>query len=317
LVWISGPNGAGKTSILEALYLLDRGRTFRGRLGGPVTTRGEGATTIRGRVVDDHGRRHERRWSSERSSDGQRTAQLTRLVGTATFNLVEGEPWLRRRFFDWSLFHVEQDARSVWADLDRLQRQRNAWLRAGGKGSPVWDTPYAQRLEAVWERRVRFMGRVAEVFRMRTAELFPGGRLDLRWQRQVDAGAAAAVLSQQLSADLARGFTFLSSSRGDVVFLKDGVAWRGSRGENKLAGMLLQLALQEVLRSTVGRRPTVLLDDPYAEVSAASLGPVLGAWLDLADQVIVTGLDDARTSDLGLAPAAWFHVERGQICDAA
>jgi DNA replication and repair protein RecF len=234
-------------------------------------------------------------------------------LGTATFNIVEGDPVLRRRFLDWSLFHVEHDAPELWGNLDRLQRQRNAWLRSGGKGTAVWDDPYAQHLEAVWERRTRFLARVGEAFRKRSSELLQTGMLDVMWRRHAGAGSAHDTLREQLAADLARGYTFLSSARGDVTFVRKGSEWRGSRGENKLAGMVLQLAVQEVVGATLGQRPTVLIDDPYAEVSATSLGPVLSAWVRSADQVIVTGLDDARTSDLNLRPAAWFHVEHGRL----
>lgn len=313
LVWISGPNGAGKTTFLEAVYLLDRGRTFRGRRGGPLTTQGARATSIQGWVRDDRDRRQERKWSSEGSSAERRSPELTRFVGTATFNLVEGDPGLRRRFFDWSLFHVERDTAALWGNLYRIQRQRNAWLRAGGKGMAVWDGPYAQHLEAVWERRMRFLGHVGECFRRLSAELLPMGMLDVTWRRQGGVGTVRDTLRDQFTADVARGFTFLSSSRGDVALLRNGSEWRGSRGENKLAGIVLQLAMQEVLGSRVGQRPTVLVDDPYAEVSASALGPVMSAWVASADQVVVTGLDDARTSELGLRPAAWFHVEHGQL----
>jgi DNA replication and repair protein RecF len=313
LVWVSGANGAGKTTLLEAMYLLDRGRTFRGRRGGSVTTWGAEATHIQGWVMDERGRRQERRWHTKGADVDRGTVDLTRFVGASTYSIVEGDPGLRRRLFDWSLFHVEQDARGMWTKLDRLQRQRNAWLRSGGRGLAVWDGPYAAELEGVWERRFRFVSVVNEVFRTLTSELFPEGPLEVAWRRQGQVGSSEALLAAHLDTDRARGFTFLSSSRGDVVMLKDGREWRGSRGENKLAGILLQLALQRVLASRTGIRPAVLLDDPYAEVTASSLEPVLAAWAAIADQVIVTGLSDAPAANLSIQPAAWFHVERGEL----
>ena len=148
LVWVSGGNGAGKTTLLEAVYLLDRGRTFRGRRSGPVTTRGEGRTAVTGGIRDGE-RIRQYRWSSETGkSDGPGTAGC-RFVGASSFSIVDGDPALRRRFLDWSLFHVEPEARGHWAVLQRLQRQRNAWLAAGGIGRAVWDAPYADALAQV------------------------------------------------------------------------------------------------------------------------------------------------------------------------
>ncbi|MGD8956899.1 MAG: AAA family ATPase, partial [Chromatiaceae bacterium] len=46
LNFIQGPNGAGKTSILEAIYLAGRGRTFRHSDAGPLIRRGAEAASV-------------------------------------------------------------------------------------------------------------------------------------------------------------------------------------------------------------------------------------------------------------------------------
>lgn len=312
-MWVRGPNGAGKTTLLEALYLMDRGRTFRGRRGGPLTTRGERGTAIAGKVVLDRDRWQSLSWMS--SGHGARPGgpQLTRFVGVSSFSIVEGDPELRRQFFDWSLFHVEHDVRELWAKLGRLQRQRNAWLRSGARGVPVWDEPYANHLEELWSRRSRFLDRLDTTFRTLTAELVPTGPLGLRWDWTGRGESLTALLRAQLPSDSMRGFTFLSPSRGDVSFLRNGAPWRGSRGENKLAGIVLQMAAQEVMVSATGNRPVVLLDDPYSEVSSRLIPPLLEAWSRAADQVVITSLDDVASLDFAGSPAATFHVEQGAL----
>src|SRR3954465_12775518 len=49
---IAGENGAGKTSILEAIFLLGRGRSFRTRLAERLISHGRGALTVFGRTHD-------------------------------------------------------------------------------------------------------------------------------------------------------------------------------------------------------------------------------------------------------------------------
>src|SRR5262245_16231972 len=50
---ISGENGAGKTSILEAIFLLGRGRSFRTRTSERLIRHGQAALTVFGRSHDE------------------------------------------------------------------------------------------------------------------------------------------------------------------------------------------------------------------------------------------------------------------------
>ena len=47
---ISGPNASGKTSLLESIYLLARGRSFRSRLLGPLLPPGADRFVVFGEV---------------------------------------------------------------------------------------------------------------------------------------------------------------------------------------------------------------------------------------------------------------------------
>lgn len=51
-ILLTGANGAGKTTLLEAVYLLARGRSFRGRKAGSLTSDGERRTLVEGRFCE-------------------------------------------------------------------------------------------------------------------------------------------------------------------------------------------------------------------------------------------------------------------------
>jgi recombinational DNA repair ATPase RecF len=105
----------------------------------------------------------------------------------------------------------------------------------------------------------------------------------------------------------------LSSSRGDVQFLIGNSQWRGSRGENKLVGILLQLSVQQMALAGQASSPVVLLDDPYAELSGRHIEPLLEAWMQVSEQVFVTSLDDVPGAELRRRHPATFHVEQGAL----
>ena len=53
--FIVGPNASGKTSLLEAIYLLGRGRSFRTSQAGQMVRFGSSALTVAGRVLTPEG----------------------------------------------------------------------------------------------------------------------------------------------------------------------------------------------------------------------------------------------------------------------
>jgi DNA replication and repair protein RecF len=309
LVWVSGGNGAGKTTTLEAIYLLDRGRTFRGRRAGPLTTRGEASTILNG-VARAGDRRWPLQWTDAGGERDHSRPLLSRFVGAETFSLVESEPGLRRRFVDWAMFHVEPGAREQHRATHRLVEQRNAWLRGGAGGIPVWDGPYAAHLAKLSASRCEFVAALNQYFARLVGQYLPNVGLQLAWRGPGDEGELRAALAAQHAGDLQRGYTLLSPGRGDLLFQQGDRRWYGSRGENKLVGTLLQLAAQQLGAERTGFRSVAMLDDPYAEVAEDRLEPIIRAWLDAADQVLVASL---RPPTGGLAPAALFHVEQGMI----
>ena len=73
----------------------------------------------------------------------------------------------------------------------------------------------------------------------------------------------------------------------------------------------MTLAQLQWLKTEHGLRPTLLLDDPAAELDVDRLGRFIAEVKDLGTQLIVTSLD-AEATPLGL-PEATFHVEQGRV----
>jgi len=139
--YIYGPNGAGKTSILEAIYLLGRGRSFRTRQIRRLVRYGRSGLAVFGEVGD--GPRLRRigvafnQGRLEKKIDGSAAAGTAALVeilpvhaiDPSSHELIQGGPSERRRFLDWGVFHVEHGYLDTWRRYRRLLGQRNAALK--------------------------------------------------------------------------------------------------------------------------------------------------------------------------------------------
>ena len=319
VVWLVGPNGSGKTTLLEAVYLLSRGASFRGRRFGPLTTRGAPSTRLDSWIVRGE-QTFKQSWycGSGRATEFSGGKFSTRLIGSSMHALLEGEPALRRRFIDWNVFHVEPGYVQLRMQFRRISHQRNAWLRNGGNGPPVWDADYAGMLVRIADIRSRVFERIRREF-LELAEGFSAApAVDPCWHSGLAAGQdALAVLAKQRDGDIARGHTFLSPARADFTLTQRGARWVGSRGQNKFLGMLLQLSADRMVRKTGGEPAVWLVDDPGAELDPMTLDAILPLIFQAGEQTLVTGVVGPTEAVVMAWRPNMFHVERGEVLGPA
>jgi DNA replication and repair protein RecF len=84
-----------------------------------------------------------------------------------------------------------------------------------------------------------------------------------------------------------------------------------SRGQQKILGAAMALSMARCVAALAGRTPTLLLDDPAAELDPAHTRRLLSAVALLGGQLVVTALRPEDTA-LGL-PDTVFHVEHGGV----
>jgi DNA replication and repair protein RecF len=322
-----GQNASGKTSLLEAMFFLGRGRSFRSRKLERMIRNGQSEFLLVGRVQEENrvvvlGVRGTRAGTEIRvggaPADG--AADLAshfppQIIDPEIHKLLEEGPSRRRRFLDWGVFHVEHSFMPTWQRYHRALRQRNAGFRQGAAAelATVWDAELAQAGEALSEQRARYVERLAPRLNEIGHRLL-GTDVALAYHR---GWAAEEPLLESLRRGLERdqryGVTHAGPHRADVAVRVDGHAARErvSRGQQKLLASALTLA-QLVLQDEVNPgRSALLLDDPAAELDGANLERLLAVVRELPVQLFVTSLR-ADLPELG-APGRMFHVEHGQV----
>jgi DNA replication and repair protein RecF len=301
LVW--GSNGCGKTTLLEAIYLLARGRSFRGRRGGDLTTVGLEETRIGG-TVDDGGLFVE--WAFVRGGpqhgrwvDGVRALEwghgrkglAVRLVGENAAQLLDGDPSVRRRFLDWHLFHVEQGYGRALARYRIALEQRNAWLRQGARGRAIWDDELIAAGELLDRLRARGFQALARAFSdlgsafeplMGVVPVYLPG-----WRRN---GSLAEALRAHFAADKSLRFTRVGPQRADFALVRAGSQVTLSRGQTKLAVCLLQLACDATELATSALRAIWLLDDIASDLDEPTAEQLISMFLPEGRQAIFTSI---------------------------
>ncbi|MGH8317169.1 MAG: DNA replication/repair protein RecF [Steroidobacteraceae bacterium] len=328
LIW--GSNGSGKTSFLEAMFLLGRGRSFRTRSSERLVRHGQDRLLVFGRI--DTGRDEEsglthgtgvevhRREGTQARVDAtpvDALAELSRVfpvqvIDPGVHKLIEEGGRRRRRWLDWAVFHVKPQFGDWWVRYGRAVRQRNAALRTRGEATRPWDIEVATLGEKISEARRTVVEQMRPYWREVTVGLgCPPGELQYfrGWAGQ---GSLTEALEASRSRDEAGGLTHVGPHRADVLIRSGGKLAREvlSRGQQKLMAVALTLAQLRLLREVSGTTPTLLLDDPAAELDSEHLVHFVGQIARLGCQLVITSLVP-ETPAFG-APDRVFHVEQGR-----
>jgi DNA replication and repair protein RecF len=322
VVW--GPNGSGKTSLLEAAYLLGRGRSFRTRNSRKLVRHGRPRLIVFGRTDRPipHALGIEVTDTTRGRLDGawvESLAELARVWPVQALHpdihrLIQEGSGYRRRWLDWAVFHVEHGFAGQWARYQRALKQRNAALRNQGLASArIWDRELAEAGEAITRGRRATVERIVPHWQSAVGALL-GQPLDMYyqagWRQDV---SLAEALDESVDADARRQTTTVGAHRADVALRIDRRAARDvlSRGQQKLAATAMVLAQIEMLIADMDLHPGILVDDPAAELDPERLGYLIQRVRGLGCQLIVSALT-AESTPFGAADRV-FHVEQGRV----
>ncbi|MHB8570068.1 MAG: DNA replication/repair protein RecF [Metallibacterium sp.] len=325
---LQGANGSGKTSVLEALFLLSHGRSFRPGGSQALIRRGQVECTVYAEL-DEGGQTH--RLGLARGAHGWRAridaqpiARLSNLLAhcaaiciePGSHGLIAGPAEFRRRFLDWGVFHVEPAFLEAWQNYRRCLQQRNSLLRRNGDNAQlaVWEQGMDSAAVRLDEQRRAYLGRLRIRLLKHLARWLPElGVPTLRYQRGWAAETALVeVLVAHRIRDREQGHTQQGPHRADWLLGFEQAPERHqlSRGQTKLAALACLLAQFEVFRELRGTTPLLLLDDLAAELDTAHLEQVVSYLQNSGAQTWITDTDFPSHWQPGMRV---FHVERGAL----
>ncbi len=308
---IYGPNAYGKTNLLEAIFLMSVGDSFRAKKTEEMVRFGEELGRVSGEVSDEKGeltrvevivnggvvmgkRVNKRKYIVDGVS--KRRKDLVGLLPLVLFRpedveLVSGSPDVRRKFMDKVLLQTDKSYDHSLTTYEQALKRRNKLLDAIREGAVTrysltfWDGLMIKHGAIIQEKRREFVNYINDLFSR--SELFNKLNLDY------DASPISeARLEQYRDAETALGYTLVGPHKDDLV-IKEGtrsLSVYGSRGEQRMAVLACKMGEIYFLEERTKRRAVLLLDDIFSELDEEHKQEVLRVMV--GRQVIVTTADE-------------------------
>ena len=332
-----GDNASGKSSVLEALSVLSRGRSFRTPRIAELISRGETELTVAATVENGlSGARYPLGISKSvadtririNHADVPQQAELSShvpltLIHPSSVELVTGSPTARRAFLDWIAFYRFADFNTAWRQYQRVLKQRNTCLRdpRQRQALPQWTQQLISLQPILYRYRVNALNALLEALRHAHELLASSGTPQLHLSSGFPQGIAVedetalhAFFREKAEQELKQGFSLYGAHRADLHILLDGIpAVRiASRGQLKVLAVSLLLAQSHAVAESGTKRGIIAIDDLAAELDEQNQQALYNTLHTTQQQLLITGTHHQPLKNW-VADAKVFHVKHGQV----
>jgi DNA replication and repair protein RecF len=302
---IVGPNGSGKTSLIEAIYVALRGKSWRSNFQEILR---DGADWWRVDVELRDGEKRTVRYENAARSfeiSGKAFARLpvkykkpVVLFEPSDLNLLYGSPARRRDYIDRFIAEIEPAHGTNLHKFERVLKQRNNLLKQSASRADlfVWNVQFADLAEKIIARRADWIEKLNQ--NLATEYIKIAGRDDGVTIKYRPAERSRKQIINKLAREHAERLPFTNSGpqKHDIEFKIRSYAAKttASRGENRT---IIQALKNLEYQQQADDLPLVMLDDILSELDDDHRNNLTKSIN--SSQVIITSVDD---KNLSLAP---------------
>ncbi len=327
---IIGENGSGKSSLLEAIFILGRARSFRATHIRQVIQFDKEQLIVSGLIAKKNqnishlgikldGKKCDIRIDQSNSHKAELAYALpVLLIHPKSYKLIDAGPQLRREFLDWGIFNNDKNFLSYWRKFKKTLQQRNALLKTRQVNQiHVWDTELIEYGTIISNYRASYLKRLEPIFKEICSIFLSLDNIELKYiSGWKDTEGFEQAIKQDLSRDLLYGFTHSGPHRGDFSLLINGFLAKDyiSRGQLKLLMISLKLAQVKLINQQTACSVCLLIDDLTAELDILNKAKLLNYLDSLQCQVFMSTTELSNFGDLTMLDNyKVFHVEHGSI----
>ena len=337
---ISGNNGSGKTSLLEAIFYLSHGKSFRSSVANRLINHEADRFFLFSHIQSELQRQLSVGMERERAgsnrlrvdeNEAQSLAQIAcylpiRLIDSHAHDLLEGGPAFRRKFLDWGLFYQYPEFITSWRHYERVLKQRNSILREKRprKELDAWTNELIKYGLELNQQRNAYIASFLPQLQYFSQNLLGISQLEINYQPGWESNTEfATALHESVFEDYRLGHTQAGPHRADFDLISEGLSLRHvlSRGQQKLLICAMILAQGKLLADGGKSGLIYLVDDLPSELDLLSRQKLVSLLSAQKSQIFITAIENQAICDLisdkTMVPIKVFHVEHGEIVEVA
>jgi len=315
-----GENGSGKTSILEAIYLMAYGRSFRQAKDAAWQRWGASSFRVHGEWqrygplhLDIEGKNKKLKILLQGRTLSQRKElkeTFPVLVNSPQgYRLIDGDHNERRKWLDQTVMLYEHSSKIHYQSYLRAWMQRSRLIRRNGLTDEL----------RVWEEQMVIHGRKVQTYRQKICDSLNATLLEsAHWtQHPVQCVIQSHIpnedevwlnaLSEHRASDKKTGRCFYGShtDRLNIHFGEREVRSVASRGQQKLSSIAIKLAECYLRYDYFHVWPLLLLDDCFEALDEKHTMRVLKRLTEYHGQILMTAPQKISIPD-GVDLQLWF-----------
>ena len=344
---LHGENAQGKTNLLEAIYYVSLGKSFRGSKDAEIIRFGEEYAAIsldfiaQGREQNVTMRFSDNaRQKKTVTHNGVKITKLSELVGEFRavlfspdhLQMIKDGPSLRRNYLDVAIsqlrpmyLHSLQKYNKILLNRNKLIKNAEEDRATFDSTIDFWSAQLAHEAAIIAKARAEYVQKsgdiIADFYRRmcqsgeidETPELIYAGSAkqdgELYFDTEVTERNFLRLLSNFHEREIAAGSTLYGIHKDDILINLNGKNTRlySSQGQQRSLALAMKLAEGEICKMDCGEYPVFLFDDVFSELDSIRRKNLLR---EIADrQVIITSCESDMDFDI---PYRRIEVTKGK-----
>ncbi len=344
---LHGENAQGKTNLLEAIYYVSLGKSFRGSKDAEIIRFGEEYAAIsldfiaQGREQNVTMRFSDNaRQKKTVTHNGVKITKLSELVGEFRavlfspdhLQMIKDGPSLRRNYLDVAIsqlrpmyLHSLQKYNKILLNRNKLIKNAEEDRATFDSTVDFWSAQLAHEAAIIAKARAEYVQKsgdiIADFYRRmcqsgeidETPELIYAGSAkqesELYFDTEVTERNFLRLLTDFHEREIAAGSTLYGIHKDDIIINLNGKNTRlySSQGQQRSLALAMKLAEGEICRMDCGEYPVFLFDDVFSELDSIRRKNLLR---EIADrQVIITSCESDMDFDI---PYRRIEVTKGK-----
>jgi len=340
---IIGDNAQGKTSLLEAVYVLARGKSYKNSPSDLIQWEKE-SSVIEGTFHKENFNDHIKILLNKPNKANiiindkkvHKRSLLWEKIQVVLFSpedlkMIKEGPDQRRKFIDNELNMIRPSYGNLLKDYARVLIQRNNLLKSlkidnSNKNTlEIWDEQLVSLGQKIIISRIDFLKKINSITKKIHFTL-TGGQEDLKLfylsniiKNNEDLDAIdeiyRRVLGEKLKDDIQKGYTSIGPHVDDIKVMINEFDAKiyGSQGQQRTAALSLKLSEIEIIKSELNENPIILLDDVMSELDSKRQEKIIEYFH--SSQVLITCTEMNFKNFLQNFNKKIYTIERGIIVD--